>query len=534
MDTRVHSSSASGYLILSKLHDSSHTFPVGFPQNKWPEQKFSVSINQKDHGYLLKNFGEKGWGLFDLQTLAVQMATSGSAKVETKKMEENKDVSRFADLLSRASDDPSLKEKPAQTSVQSKNETVVQEMVINQDNKEKSNDSSAIKPVEIVEQPVIKKEELQVNKQEQHEVLTQEIVNPVLEQFKPSIITKRSESSTTEGFGLVFIDDIGNGINDTIRLLIPNPKTSLTFIKEEPKPEKKFIDILPDTVKKKEEQATDTNLLLTETPVEKKTSKNNCLVVADENDFYQLRKNMAAAVGDENMLSEAKNYFMTKCFATEQIKNLGLLFLNEKGRFDFFDLAYTYVTDPDKFTVLQSELKDSPISIVSKQSSAINTIMPRYFLEVAYKGTNYSGFQSQQNANTIQAEVEKAFSVLQKEKAVMTGSSRTDAGVHALQNFFHFDSEKPVMVDLVYKMNAILPGDIVVKRLIAVNEEAHCRFDAISREYRYYIYRSKNPFLKDTAYYYPYKLDIDKLKLASDILKKSAMILHLFPKETPR
>ena len=251
MDAKVHSSSASGYLILSKLRDSTYSFTVGFPQNKWPEQNFSVAINKKDHGYLLKNFGEKGWGLFDLQTLAVQMATSGSAKVETKKMEENKDVSRFADLLSRASDDPSLKEKPAQTSVQSKNETVVQEMVINQDNKEKSNDSSAIKPVEIVEQPVIKKEELQVNKQEQHEVLTQEIVNPVLEQFKPSIITKRSESSTTEGFGLVFIDDIGNGINDTIRLLIPNPKTSLTFIKEEPKPEKKFIDILPDTVKKK-------------------------------------------------------------------------------------------------------------------------------------------------------------------------------------------------------------------------------------------------------------------------------------------
>ena len=67
---------------------------------------------------------------------------------------------------------------------------------------------------------------------------------------------------------------------------------------------------------------------------------------------------MAAVIGDENMLNEAKNYFMTKCFATEQIKNLGLLFLNEKGKFDFFDLAYTYVTDPDKFTVLQSELKD--------------------------------------------------------------------------------------------------------------------------------------------------------------------------------
>ena len=65
--------------------------------------------------------------------------------------------------------------------------------------------------------------------------------------------------------------------------------------------------------------------------------------------------------------------------------------------------------------------------------------MSRFFLEVAYKGTAYSGFQSQQNANSIQAEVEKAFAILQKEKIIFTGSSRTDAGVHALQNYFHFD-----------------------------------------------------------------------------------------------
>jgi len=67
--------------------------------------------------------------------------------------------------------------------------------------------------------------------------------------------------------------------------------------------------------------------------------------------------------------------------------------------------------------------------------------MARYFLEVAYKGKNYSGFQSQENANTIQQEVEKAFRILQRESVSLTGSSRTDAGVHALQNFFHFDFE---------------------------------------------------------------------------------------------
>src|SRR5205085_2661394 len=129
---------------------------------------------------------------------------------------------------------------------------------------------------------------------------------------------------------------------------------------------------------------------------------------------------------------------------------------------------------------------------------------------------NYSGFQLQQNtANTIQAEIEKAFKVLQRDDLLLTGSSRTDAGVHALQNFFHFDYANELHPQFVYKMNAILPADIVIKKLIGVPVEAHCRFDAISREYHYFIYHHKDPFLKDRAFYFPYKLDIDKLKRAA-------------------
>ncbi|HYM94602.1 MAG TPA: tRNA pseudouridine synthase A, partial [Chitinophagaceae bacterium] len=146
--------------------------------------------------------------------------------------------------------------------------------------------------------------------------------------------------------------------------------------------------------------------------------------------------------------------------------------------------------------------------------------MSRYFLEVSYKGTKYSGFQSQKNANTIQAEVEKAFEILQKDKISMVGSSRTDAGVHALQNFFHFDYEKDFNPHFAYKMNAILPDDIVVKKLVPVAENAHCRFDALSRQYRYFIYRTKNPFLKEQAVYFPYKLNVEKLQKAADIIKK--------------
>jgi tRNA pseudouridine38-40 synthase len=146
--------------------------------------------------------------------------------------------------------------------------------------------------------------------------------------------------------------------------------------------------------------------------------------------------------------------------------------------------------------------------------------MSRYFLELSYKGTAYSGFQSQHNANTIQAEVEKAFRILQKEEVIMTGSSRTDAGVHALQNFFHFDYNGVIHTQFAYKINAILPPDIVVKQVIPVPGNAHCRFDALSREYKYFIYRRKDPFLADRAFYFPYKLDLDVLRQAAAVIKE--------------
>lgn len=146
--------------------------------------------------------------------------------------------------------------------------------------------------------------------------------------------------------------------------------------------------------------------------------------------------------------------------------------------------------------------------------------MQRYFLELSYKGTNYSGFQSQHNANTVQAEMEKAMKVLLKKEVRLTGSSRTDAGVHALQNFFHFDAEGELAASFVYNLNAILPGDISVREVRPVKADAHCRFDAVSREYTYYIYRTKNPFLEERALFYPYRLDMELMNEAAEELKR--------------
>ncbi|MGN6400521.1 MAG: tRNA pseudouridine(38-40) synthase TruA [Flavisolibacter sp.] len=145
--------------------------------------------------------------------------------------------------------------------------------------------------------------------------------------------------------------------------------------------------------------------------------------------------------------------------------------------------------------------------------------MPRYFLEVSYKGTAYSGFQIQENAITIQSEVAKAFQILHRNSVALTGSSRTDAGVHALQNFFHFDYDSEINPKLVYKMNAILPSDIVVKDIYAMLPKAHSRFDATSREYVYRLHRSKNPFLENVSYFFPYKLDVDLMQQAAAIVK---------------
>ncbi len=166
--------------------------------------------------------------------------------------------------------------------------------------------------------------------------------------------------------------------------------------------------------------------------------------------------------------------------------------------------------------------------------------MPRYFIEVSYKGTRYSGFQVQQNAITIQSEVEKALAIRFRQSYHLTGASRTDAGVHALQNYFHFDTaddlftsnddfhEKEDLKQVLYSLNSILPDDIVIKQIFKVGDTAHCRFDAISRKYKYYIYCKKNPFYKDTAYFFPYTIDFEKLQQAASIILNYKKFYFIF------
>lgn len=144
--------------------------------------------------------------------------------------------------------------------------------------------------------------------------------------------------------------------------------------------------------------------------------------------------------------------------------------------------------------------------------------MARYFIELSYDGTLFGGFQIQQNKATVQGELEKAMETLYRVPIALTGASRTDAGVHAYQNFLHFDTELAILSKHIYNLNAILPNAIVVKGIYQVPATAHCRFDAINRAYIYKIHTQKNPFSEGRSWYYPFPVDLNLMQAAADSL----------------
>lgn len=168
----------------------------------------------------------------------------------------------------------------------------------------------------------------------------------------------------------------------------------------------------------------------------------------------------------------------------------------------------------------------------------------RYFIELAYNGTNYHGWQTQPNAVTVQQVLDKALATLLRAPVETTGAGRTDTGVHARQLFVHLDVEKKFIVDgpssiaeageeinpanhgpltanhglKMRGLNALLPYDIAVKRIIPVHAEAHARFDATLRSYEYHIHLDKDPFLHNLSWLVRDKPEIVLMNQAAAII----------------
>lgn len=143
----------------------------------------------------------------------------------------------------------------------------------------------------------------------------------------------------------------------------------------------------------------------------------------------------------------------------------------------------------------------------------------RYFLQIAYRGTHYHGWQVQQNATTIQGVIQARLAQLLRCEVPIVGSSRTDTGVHAWQQFAHVDLAADRDIDrLHHQLNAVLPPDIAVEAIRPVRPDAHARFDAIARTYWYTIVHKKSPFQQTTSYWLRGDLDVAKMNAAAAIL----------------
>lgn len=391
LDKKILSSSASGYIIISKLQEGNYIMAIGFPKNEWPEQTVICTVNKKDAGYLLKNFGDKGWGIFNLQTMEVIMSGVKAAENENVGIEDKNDI--FSNTLSNVVNDPSIVRKIEEKSA------VKEEVkpVLVENKKELQIDT----PTNIVIAPV-------EDKKTKDKPVVKEEIKPVIEIIKneeqvivSSQVKKLFSIKSSEGTDMVFAD-IVNGVADTVRLFIAAEKNN-----EAIQPEKKIIKPAADLQKNEEVKKDESKVSSTKTtkagepkfinielpnpnikkdsvvqisvpaaevnkteqlPVSEKPKENttkpvmvnsDCKSLATQDDFLKLRKKMAAEGTDEEMVDIAKKVFRSKCFTTEQIKNLSVLFLKDDGKYKFFDAAYPFVSDSNNFSSLETQLSDA-------------------------------------------------------------------------------------------------------------------------------------------------------------------------------
>jgi len=359
MGERTLSSTAPGYLILSSLVDSTYSITVGFSSSP-VESRFSIPLKGKDHGFKVRN-NENVLQLVDLQSGAVIIAQKDDR--QNISYESRNDA--FTALLSKVANDPGLMLVPVvlkQDVVAKKEEPRPEEKKVDQEILKKDTAVAIITQTESV--PDSKKDVAEEKKDIKPDVPDSAVaiktVSPenskidsfsIIQQAEPykrSVVKKHSESSTSEGFGLVFYDSFEGG-RDTIRLMIPNPK--IVFRQSDAVQADDTAQMLDPKKVIEVEESTPTGRI-------EPSPKAACKAVAGETDFLKLRKNMANKMTDEGMVDEAKKYFRTKCFSTEQIRNLSTLFLTTAGKFQFFDAAYLHVTDKDQFTSLGNEIKD--------------------------------------------------------------------------------------------------------------------------------------------------------------------------------
>ena len=410
LNGKVFSSTTGGYVILPKLASGDYQLNIGFPKNEYPEEEYHISLNEHNEGFLLKKLDNK-WSLLNIESLALIEGSSTAPEMQVKVQSDP-----FSSMLANVVKDSSLLKEnipvvPTQPKVDSGEKTQTtfttsdsQKVertevltVIPDQSKENSitetqttfatSDSEKVehkKDVAVVPTP---EPEPQPEKQDYNQKQSTSVANiSVSTNQKP--FTRLLVMNEKDGLDLIYLD---NKENDTIRLFMPvanlhstpeqqpriiynpEPKDSQSFTitptvvnpddfktkeatAEKPTEEKKLDKIIYSPEDKPIGQ--DSEKVKSSQVIQSSEVNSDCVNFATDNDFLKLRKRMAAETDNDKMLDVARKIFKNKCFSTEQIRNLSYLFLDDEGRYRFFDLAYAFTSDSNQYNTLQSQLKD--------------------------------------------------------------------------------------------------------------------------------------------------------------------------------
>ena len=398
LDNKVVSSSAEGYLILPGLSDGVYKIAVGFPKKEHPEESFTFNIGNNNEGFLIKNFEDKGLQLFNLETLALINGTADSTNTIATTVK--KDIDPFSKMLADVVKDSSILQnhqveapKPLTAPVDSqvatnniasapvsnagtfsvakidspiskilsRQDTNGLQMVYADKNNEKTDTVRVFIPSPDEQIAATGNNSAAGNKNDSISSFTDSVKFTIT----PTVVKPEKDTS-----GFVFRKDSlalnkDSNTNPVQVFVIGPAKKKGSAVKEpEQKETSKDTDQLTgaeisDTnQQKKNKEAAASQVILLPKVVTSSTVNSDCKAFASSEDFLRLRKKMAAESNGEDMIKVARKYFKTKCFSTDQIKDLSYLFLTDEGRYKFFDAAYAHASDSDQYQVLESQLTD--------------------------------------------------------------------------------------------------------------------------------------------------------------------------------
>ena len=355
VNDKLYSSSAGGYLVIPKLKAGEQSLAVGFPKNEWPTQNLKVKIAGKDLGFLLKKFDNSKWGLFNFHSMEV--VTVADEKNTTAATSTTAKTDPFSNILADVVNTPSIKEERIETP----------------------------KPIPIpqVSKPIpaqspVAGEEAIVAALPINEIKAAVPVNEIEATANMADIQRVSSVVDQEGLVVVYVDRLKEG-SDTIKIFMEASKATIPPISNEPEvvvPAKdsqkavvpattatdplapKFIDITLANPNEPTSASVKESVPST-APLKPLMVNSDCKQLATDEDFLKIRKKMSAEKNDEDMVKVASKTFKQKCYSTDQVKNLSVLFLKDEGKYKLFDAAYPYIHDTQSFSQLESQLTDA-------------------------------------------------------------------------------------------------------------------------------------------------------------------------------